>query len=177
MIERSTSSALLAIVLLTLLAARCGGGGEAESTAPPPRAGAAPPVMGSVELGETTYEFRVTACDLTGTAEDGIFLKGTGTMPDGTQLMPDGRMLLVEVERLRPDPGGVGMTAERATVQFGGFMEKDGWEAAANNIEGGLPIIKVSGNQLVVAATYKHASRDERVEGTLRVTCPAPTYP
>ena len=127
------------IVLSSLLLCACGGGAGASAGNRVPaaqRAGATAPVMGSIELGAHTYEFRVTGCNLTGNAKDGIFLRATGTMPDGRRLMPDGRTMLVEVERLTPDLGGPLMIAERATVQFGGFMDKDGWEATASSSDG-----------------------------------------
>jgi hypothetical protein len=74
------------------------------------------------------------------------------------------------------------MMYERATVQFGSRMDEDGWEATAISNDGFAwhtgdmaraldgPIIRVSGNELVVAEVYAHASRDEQLEGTLRVT-------
>jgi hypothetical protein len=145
--------------------------------------------MGSFELPDTSFAFRAIKCNLTGTAPDGMFLVGSGTLPDGSRLLPDGRSLRLEVERLTPDRGGPGWHYERTTVQFGNFMDKDGWEATAASIDGSSwtsgdgvekldgPLIRVAGNDLAVEATFKHASRDERVEGTLRVTCPAATYP
>jgi hypothetical protein len=184
-----TRTCLPSTLFLTLLAIACGGDSDmgASDAAPIARSDAPPPVMGSFELPDTTFAFRLIKCDLTGTAPDGILLRGSGTMPDGSLLLPDGRRMSIEVERLTPETGGPGFLYERATVQFGSFMDEDGWEATATSMDGSRwtsdndvlegPIIQVSGNDLSVAATYKHASRDEWVEGTLRVTCPAPTYP
>lgn len=184
-----TRSCLPATLVLTLLVSACGGDSDAGAAAEAraTRSDAPPPVMGSFELPDTRLEFRVIKCDLTGTSPDGILLRGSGTMPDGSLLLPDGRTMSIEVERLTPETGGPGFLYERATVQFGSFMDEDGWEATAQSFDGSRwtgdndvldgPIIQVSGNEVVVAATYKHASRDERVEGFLRVTCPAQTYP
>jgi hypothetical protein len=138
--------------------------------------------MGSFEIDGAPLEFRVSRCDLTGEAPDGILLAGGGTLPDG-------RTFRVEVERLTPGTGGPGWPYERATVQYGGFTDEDGWEATASSTDGSRwtdgnggrvidgPIIQVSGNDLSVAATYEHASRDERLDGVLRATCPGTTYP
>jgi hypothetical protein len=181
----------LAVLTLIPLLSACGGDVEtgASADAPVQTAQAAQAIMGSFELPDTTFAFRLTRCDLTGTAQDGILLRGSGTMPDGSMLLPDGRRLGITVERLTPEMGGPGWLYERATVQFGSMMDEDGWEATASSQDGSAwiaedsrtaldgPIIQVSGNDLIVAATYKHASRDERVEGMMRVTCPAPTYP
>lgn len=173
------------LLLLTVFLGACGGEDDGSAAAQVP----AEPVMGSFELPDTTLAFRVVRCDLTGTAPDGIFLRGSNTRPDGTPLSPDGRRMSIEVERLTPDMGGPGWIYERATVQFGTLMDEDAWEATASSRDGSAwttgdfgvaldgPIIQVSGNELVVDATYKHVSRDEEVEGTLRVTCPATAGP
>jgi hypothetical protein len=177
--------------LVILAAASSGGcGGETDGgNVATARAHSAQPVMGSFELPDTSFAFRVVKCDLSGTAPDGLLLKGSGTMPDGTLLLPDGRRMSVEVEHLTPEQGGPGWLYERATVQFGDFREEDGWEATAMSTDGSSwssgdmmtslegPIIQVSGNDLLVAATYEHASTGEQLQGTLRVTCPAPAYP
>ena len=124
---------------VTCVSIACGGEGPDSGTsadAPARRTAASPPVMGTLELADTTLAFRVTKCDLTGTAEDGMLLLGTGTMPDGSSLLPDGRTMLVEVERLSPHLAGAASVYERATVQFGSFMDEDGWEATATSFDG-----------------------------------------
>jgi hypothetical protein len=133
-------------------------------------------------------EFRVTACDLTDNAPNGILLRGTGTMADGSSLMPDGRRLVIEVERLQPNLGGSGMLYERATVRDGTFQDEYGWELAATSMAAGrwstgggsaldAPPIQITGNELVVAGPYEHASRDTRLPGTLKVSCPPRSRP
>jgi len=185
--NRHTSPRGAAIVLLTSLAFACGGENAGGGTAGG-AARAAAPVMGTFELDGQRQEFRLTRCDLTGNAPDGILLRGTGTMPDGSSLMPDGRRLSIEVERLAPGVGAAGMLYERTTVQYGSFMDEDGWELAATSMAGGRwstsdgslldgPPIQVTGNELLVAGPYKHASRDARLPGTLKATCPAAVWP
>lgn len=145
--------------------------------------------MGTFELPDTSFAFRLISCDLTGKAPDGLLMRGSGTMPGGSLLLPDGRRMGVEVERLTPETGGPGWLYERTTVQFGTLMEEDAWEATAMSTDGVQwstgdrmekldgPIIEVSGSTLVVAATYKHESSDEMVQGAVRITCPGLTYP
>lgn len=184
---RVSGFGLVSVSVLMCLPA-CGGDSAPGAPAGTP-AGAAAPVMGTFELDGQRQEFRVTQCDLSGNAPNGILVRGTGTMPDGRSLMPDGRRLLIEVERLAPGMGGSGMLYERATVQYGSFMDEDGWELAATTMPDGNwwasengpkldgPPIQVTGDDLVVTGPYQHASRDTRLAGTLKVTCPPASRP
>jgi len=130
---------------------------------------------GIFEIDGRTYSFLVVQCDLTGSSEDGMLLRGTGTLPDG-------RRLSVEVERLAS-----GETVnERATVYFGGLIDGDHWTARAiqwpdgrwfadevgsEATEGSL--IRVSGNEVAAEGAYQHERDDSTKRGRVHATCPA----
>lgn len=160
--------------------------------------------LATLTIGDTTYEFRILRCDLTGSAEDGILLRGNGTAPDG-------RRFTVEVERLAP-PIDAGTIAERVTLNLLPDGDRDAaqWEARretsmfdrarwirsyadAEPADG--PLFRISGTELVAADTYAHSllltpqrqrqftpaerrkflnDARETKAGTLRATCPVP---
>lgn len=129
---------------------------------------------GTFDLDGTVYTFLVVKCDLTGSSETGMLLRGTGTAPDG-------RRLTAEVERLTP-----GETInERATVYFGGLVDGDHWTARASGwpdgrwfagedgsepVEG--PLIRVSGNELTAEGAYGHERDGLTKTGRIHATCP-----
>jgi hypothetical protein len=125
---------------------------------------------GTLTIGDaTTYSFNIARCDLSGSAEDGILLRGNGGAPDGGRLS-------VEVERLKP-PIGVGMIYERVTLVLlrDGVREGE-WEATRNSHdhkrwfrkEGAEaadgPLLRISGAELVAADTYTYERAMSRRE-------------
>jgi len=130
---------------------------------------------GTFEMEGKTHAFLVVQCDLTGSSEDGMLLRGTGTLPDG-------RRLSVEVERLAS-----GETVnERATVYFGGLIDGDHWTARAIQWPDGRwfadeigsevtegPLIRVSGNEVAAEGAYQHERDDSTKRGRVHATCPA----
>lgn len=168
--------------LIAVAAWTCGGeGGEAASEGTPEGSvDAADPALipadraGSFELDGTDYAFLVVRCDLTGRSPDGMLLRGNGTPPDD-------RRLTVEVERLsRGD-----MVHERATAYFGSIVDGDHWTARRSKWPDGRwfvdpageepaegPLIRVSGNELAVEATFEHETGGTSRPGTLRAVCP-----
>lgn len=126
--------------------------------------------MGTLEIGDTTYEFRITQCDLAGGRADGILLRGTGTAPDG-------RRIRVEVERLTPGMDGPGFFYERVTMDLAPDGAAEGergeWEATRSSFDnerwtrgsdwtGGSdvrepadgPLFRISGTELVADDPY-----------------------
>ena len=130
---------------------------------------------GLFELADSRYPFLVVRCDLTGSAEDGMLVRGSGTTPDG-------RRMAVEVER-QTDGNGV---SERASVFFGNLNQRDSWSARRRGNgkgawfrdEAGIepadgPLLKVAGTQLIASGQFQHGSKDSAQPGTLRAACPA----
>ena len=133
---------------------------------PPQQPAAARPSgpTGTIEIGDTTFEFLINRCDLTGGADDGILLRGS--------TVPGGRRLFVEVERLG-NVVGAGTVAERVTLRLsredGGMSDE--WEAArqqgifgtgrwtraegAEQADG--PLLRISGTELVAADLYTYS--------------------
>jgi hypothetical protein len=170
---------LLTLSVALAVVSACGSDrGDDASTAATPAASTQAVPTGTFDIDGTSYSFRIVQCDLTGSAPDGMFLRGGGELPDG-------RRMGVEVERLAPEIAGAGTTFERASVEFGNFMDGDGWEARATSFDGERwvndatqlvldgPLIRISGDELVIAGTYKHASKDSTAQGSIRATCPA----
>lgn len=151
--------------------AAAGGAQRADVAAAP--VASADAATGTMVLGGTTYEFRVSRCDLTGNSPDGMLLKGAGTAPDG-------RRLTVEVERLARSE----TTQERATIYFGSIVDGDHWTASRSGHSGGRwfagseqleqvdgPLLQVSGDDLLVQDTFAHETKDSSQAGVMRATC------
>ena len=129
---------------------------------------------GTIELDGETASFLVVTCDLSGTREDGMLLRGTGTAPDG-------RRLSVEVERL-----AAGETVnERATVYFGGLVDGDHWTVRATQWPDGRwfadevgsevtegPLIHVSPNEVTAEGAFQHQRDEATKRGRVQATCP-----
>ena len=164
-------------VVLTAFLLACGGGpdgaqegGASESGGPPAGAAGA---AGSFAVGGENYSFGVVRCDLSGSAEDGMLLRGSGTTQDG-------RRVTLEVERLSN-----GTVWERASVYLGGIAEGDRWQARMGQRPDGRwfadeagttpasgPLIEVSGNELLVESEFTRSGGGEPQAGVLRVSCP-----
>lgn len=154
-------------------ASRTGATGEADSREAEEAASIPSDRAGTFELDGETFSFLVVTCDLSGTREDGMLLRGTGTVPDG-------RRLSVEVERLAGET-----VNERATVYFGGLVDGDHWTARAIQWPDGRwfadeirneategPLIRVSGNELTAEGPYRHERDDTTMPGIIHATCP-----
>lgn len=168
----------LTAAVLAFATAGCGGaaGGDGESLPESASrvASASSGRSGTFEIGDTSYQFRITSCDLSAERTDGVVLRGAGTAPDG-------RSLSVVVQRTATSSGNV--VWESATLYFGSIVDGDHWTARRGGRKDGLwmpgrpgeaadgPLIEVSGNELLVQATLSHETDDSSRPGVLRATC------
>lgn len=127
----------------------------------------------TLELGSDTYTFDRVTCDLDDSVDDDILVRGSGTAPDG-------RRISLEVERREVGD----RLDDRVTVYFGSMVEGDHWNARASGQPGGSwataiaggepldgPLVVIEGSTLTAEGTFTHETRDESLEGSLRVTC------
>jgi len=164
--QQMNTHSVRVLVVASVLAAACGAPDTASvdgQAAGALRAASATAVrLATIEIGNTTYPFRILRCDLSGRAEDGILLRGGGT--------PDGPRLTVEVERLSSPAGISGMVYERVTFSLLN-ASADGnrtWQATRSHygderwmrgegrevVDG--PLIRISGAELVAADIFTH---------------------
>lgn len=132
------------VVLVTSGLLGCSSPDSGSST---PAAASAPVAMGTFAIGESSQQFRVIRCDLSGTSPDSLLLRGSGTMPD-----------------MQDEDGW-----EATATSIGGGR----WTSQDNRVLDS-PITQIEGNDLVVTATFTALSGESSQAGTLRVTCPAP---
>ena len=149
--------------------------GETAGAVPASDPGAIPADRaGSFVLDGTEYPFLVVRCDLTGRSPDGMLVRGGGTAPDG-------RRFSIEVERL----DGGETVDERVSAFLGSIVDGDHWttrrtrwpdgrwfsdEIGNDPAEG--PLIRVSGNELIVDADFEHETEETSRSGVLRAACP-----
>lgn len=176
--SRNTTLALLGALLLTA----CADSGEADSAnmanAGSP-AGGSGRTDGTLTLGDRTYAFRVTACDVSDAEAESLdeIVRGIGRLADGTPFT-------VVADRAI----AAGSPDHSVSLNYGNLMAGSGFMAVARRMKlpngwtpvGGdprnedAPLIEVDGRTVRAVGTFDvdDAGTESVVEGRLEVTCP-----
>lgn len=128
--------------------------------------------QGTLQLGDTTYEFAVRACDVSGEADDMYqTISGRGTLDDGETF--DVFVSRNEVQD---------MLSHTVSFQHGDVRTGQGTVFEANRVHSGgnwidvhggtaEPLVKIDGNRVTASGVFANDATGEQMEGRLEATC------
>ncbi|CAN5819785.1 hypothetical protein BH23ACT11_BH23ACT11_04400 [soil metagenome] len=127
---------------------------------------------GTLQLGDTTYEFNVRVCDTSGDSDDDYqTLVGRGSTPEGDTFDVFVSRNIVS-----------GMVSHSVSFQSGDVRSPEGTVIEANRInmggawtsmhqEADEPLVQVAGGRITASGMFTNENTEESVQGRLEATC------